>query len=228
MPLPDYVTVATTRPETMVADTGVAVNPDDERFEERIGRMLLLPLIGREIPVVSDDAVKPEFGTGAVKVTPGHDPNDWEIGKRHDLPVIIAIDLEARMNEEAGPYAGLTVDDARNAIVTALDEEGFLDHIEDYVHSVGHCSRCKTVIQPLPSEQWWLDVRKEYEPGRSLSGEAARAVRDGRVDRPATLRKGLPALDGQHPGLVHLAAALVGPPDPGLVLHEQAHHRPGR
>src|SRR6185312_7055495 len=181
MPLPDYVTVATTRPETMVADTGVAVNPDDERFEERIGRMLLLPLIGREIPVVSDDAVKPEFGTGAVKVTPGHDPNDWEIGKRHDLPVIIAIDLEARMNEEAGPYAGLTVDDARNAIVTALDEEGFLDHVEDYVHSVGHCSRCKTIVQPLPSEQWWLDVRKEYEPGRSLSGEAARAVRDGRV-----------------------------------------------
>ncbi|HXU25370.1 MAG TPA: valine--tRNA ligase, partial [Tepidiformaceae bacterium] len=181
MPLPDYVTVATTRPETMVADTGVAVNPDDERFEERIGRMLLLPLIGREIPVVSDDAVKPEFGTGAVKVTPGHDPNDWEIGKRHDLPVIIAIDLEARMNDEAGPYAGLTVDDARNAIVTALDEEGFLDHVEDYVHSVGHCSRCKTIVQPLPSEQWWLDVRKEYELGRSLSGEAARAVRDGRV-----------------------------------------------
>jgi len=181
MPLPDYVTVATTRPETMVADTGVAVNPDDERFEERIGRMLLLPLIGREIPVVSDDAVKPEFGTGAVKVTPGHDPNDWEIGKRHDLPVIIAIDLEARMNEEAGPYAGLTVDDARSAIVTALDEEGFLDHVEDYVHSVGHCSRCKTIVQPLPSEQWWLDVRKEYEPGRSLSGEAAKAVRDGRV-----------------------------------------------
>ena len=95
MPLPDYVTVATTRPETMVADTGVAVNPDDERYEERIGRMLLLPLIGREIPVVADDAVKPEFGTGAVKVTPGHDPNDWEIGQRHDLPVIIAIDLEA-------------------------------------------------------------------------------------------------------------------------------------
>lgn len=181
MPLPDYVTVATTRPETMVADTAVAVNPEDSRYEERIGRMLLLPLIGREIPVVSDDAVKPEFGTGAVKVTPGHDPNDWEIGKRHDLPVIIAIDLEARMNDEAGPYAGLTVEDARAAIIIALEEEGFLDHVEDYVHSVGHCSRCKTIVQPLPSEQWWLDVRKEYEPGRSLSGEAARAVRDGRV-----------------------------------------------
>jgi len=181
MPLPDYVTVATTRPETMVADTGVAVNPNDERYEERIGRMLLLPLIGREIPIVGDEAVKPEFGTGAVKVTPGHDPNDWEIGKRHDLPVIVAIGLDATMNEEAGPYAGLSIDDARAAILTALEEEGFLDHVEAYVHSVGHCSRCKTVVQPLPSEQWWLDVRKEYEPGRSLSGEAATAVRDGRV-----------------------------------------------
>ncbi len=181
MPLPDYVTIATTRPETMVADTGVAVNPNDERYEERIGRMLLLPLIGREIPIVGDEAVKPEFGTGAVKVTPGHDPNDWEIGKRNDLPVIVAIGLDATMNEEAGPYAGLSIDDARAAILTALEEEGFLDHVEDYVHSVGHCSRCKTVVQPLPSEQWWLDVRKEYEPGRSLSGEAAKAVRDGRV-----------------------------------------------
>lgn len=181
MPLPATVTVATTRPETMVADTGVAVNPADERYEERIGRMLLLPLIGREIPIVADDAVKPEFGTGAVKVTPGHDPNDWEIGQRHDLPVIVAIDLHARMNDEAGPYAGMTVEDARAAVVRDLEDEGFLDHVEDYVHSVGHCSRCKTVVQPLPSEQWWLDVHKEYEPGRSIAGEAAKVVRDGRI-----------------------------------------------
>ena len=181
MPLPATVTVATTRPETMVADTGVAVNPGDERYEERIGRMLLLPLIGREIPIVADDAVKPEFGTGAVKVTPGHDPNDWEIGQRHDLPVIVAIDLEARMNDEAGPYAGMTVEDARAAVVRDLEDEGFLDHIEDYTHSVGHCSRCKTVVQPLPSEQWWLDVHKEYEPGRSIASEAAAVVRDGRI-----------------------------------------------
>ena len=182
MPLPDTITVATTRPETMVGDTGVAVNPADERYEEKIGRMLMLPIIGREIPIVADDAVKPEFGTGAVKVTPGHDPNDWEIGQRHDLPVVIAMDLQANMNEEAGPYAGMPADEARTAILSDLEDEGFLDHIEDYVHSVGHCSRCKTVIQPLPSEQWWLDVRKEYEPGHSLSGDAEAAVREGRIN----------------------------------------------
>jgi valyl-tRNA synthetase len=181
MPLPDYVVVATTRPETMVADTGVAVNPEDDRYEEKIGRMLLLPIMGREIPVVADDAVKSEFGTGAVKVTPGHDPNDWEIGQRNDLPVIVAIDLRGNMNDEAGPYAGMPADDARTAILRDLEDGGFMDHVEDYVHSVGHCSRCYTVVQPLPSEQWWLDVRKEYAPGHSISGDAAKAVRDGRI-----------------------------------------------
>lgn len=181
MPLPAIVTVATTRPETMVADTGVAVNPSDERYDERIGRGLLLPIIGREIPIVADDAVKPEFGTGAVKVTPGHDPNDWEIGQRHDLPVIVAIDLQGRMNDEAGPYAGMTVEEARAAILRDLEDEGFLDHVEDYTHSVGVCSRCKTVLQPLPSEQWWLAVNKEYEPGHSMAGDAIRAVTEGRI-----------------------------------------------
>lgn len=181
MPLPDAVVVATTRPETMVADTAVAVNPGDERFEEKIGRLILLPIIGREIPVVADEAVKPEFGTGAVKVTPGHDPNDWEIGQRHDLPVIVAIDRQGNMNDEAGPYAGMPVDDAREAILKDLEDEGFLDHVEDYVHSVGHCSRCKTVVQPMPSEQWWVAVNKKHGGGESLAGAAAAAVRDGRI-----------------------------------------------
>jgi valyl-tRNA synthetase len=181
MALPDAVVVATTRPETMVGDTGVAVNPDDVRYEERIGRMLMLPLVGREIPVVADDAVKPEFGTGAVKVTPGHDPNDWEIGKRHDLPVIIAIDRQGAMNDEAGPYSGMTADDARWAILKDLEDGGFLEKVQDYTHSVGHCSRCKTTVQPIPSEQWWIDVHREYEPGRSLASEAAAVVRDGRI-----------------------------------------------
>ncbi|MCC6958228.1 MAG: valine--tRNA ligase [Dehalococcoidia bacterium] len=181
MPLPAFVTVATTRPETMVGDTGVAVNPADERYEEVRGRGLLLPIMGREIPIVSDDAVKPEFGTGAVKVTPGHDPNDWEIGQRHDLPVIVAIDLQGKMNDEAGPYAGLGVEEARAAILRDLEDEGFLDHVEDYTHSVGVCSRCKTVLQPLPSEQWWLAVNKEYEPGHSMAGDAIRAVTEGRI-----------------------------------------------
>ncbi len=181
MPLPDYVVVATTRPETMVADTGVAVNPSDDRYEERVGRMLLLPLIGREIPVVADDAVKPEFGTGAVKVTPGHDPNDWDIGQRHNLPVIVALDRKAAMNDEAGPYAGMSSEEARARILRDLEEGGFLDHVEDHTHSVGKCSRCNTVVEPIPSEQWWVAVTKEYAPGRSLAGDAAEAVRDGRI-----------------------------------------------
>ncbi len=181
MPLTDAVVVATTRPETMVADTGVAVNPSDDRYEERIGRMLLLPIIGREIPVVGDDAVKTDFGTGAVKVTPGHDPNDWEIGQRHDLPVIIAIDREGKMNDEAGPYSGMTWEDARTAILKDLEDGGLLERVQDYTHSVGHCSRCTTVVQPIPSEQWWIAVNKEYEPGRSMAGEAAAVVRDGRL-----------------------------------------------
>ncbi len=181
MPLPDAIVVATTRPETMVADTGVAVHPADPRYEERIGRFVLLPIIGREIPVVADEAVKPEFGTGAVKVTPGHDPNDWEIGQRHGLPVIVAMEKDGRMNEEAGPYAGMTVAEAREAIVRDLEDEGFLERVEDYVHSVGRCSRCNTVIEPLPSEQWFVAVTKEYEPGVSLASAAAEAVRSGRI-----------------------------------------------
>ena len=181
MPLPDAVVVATTRPETMVGDTAVAVNPDDERYEDKIGRTLQLPIIGREIPIVADEHVEPEFGTGAVKVTPGHDPNDWEIGERHDLDVIVAIDRGGLMNEEAGPYEGMTVDDARAQIVADLDDAGLLEKVEDYQHSVGECSRCHSVVQPIPSEQWWVDVSKEYAPGRSLSGAAAAAVREGDI-----------------------------------------------
>ncbi|GAB4322513.1 MAG: hypothetical protein Kow0010_03330 [Dehalococcoidia bacterium] len=181
MPLPGGVEVATTRPETMVGDTAVAVNPSDDRYEEVVGRMLLLPIIGREIPVIADEAVKPEFGTGAVKVTPGHDPNDWEIGERHGLEVIVAIDRLGRMNEEAGPYDGMPAAEAREAIVRDLEDEGFLVRVEDYTHSVGHCSRCKSVIEPIPSEQWWVDVHKEYEPGASLASAAAAAVREGRI-----------------------------------------------
>ncbi len=179
MPLPDAVLVATTRPETMLGDTGVAVNPDDERYEDKIGRMLLLPIVGREIPVVSDEAVASEFGTGAVKVTPAHDPNDWEMGQRHDLEVVTVIDHSGYMNEEAGPYEGMHVDEAREQLVSDLEAEGYLERVEDYTHSVGHCSRCATPVQPIPGEQWWVDVHKEYEPGVSLASAAADAVRNG-------------------------------------------------
>ncbi|MFQ5381236.1 MAG: valine--tRNA ligase, partial [Dehalococcoidia bacterium] len=181
MALPDAVVVATTRPETMVGDTAVAVNPTDGRFENRVGRMLLLPLIGREIPVIADEIVQTEFGTGAVKVTPGHDPNDWDIGQRHDLPVIVVMDRQGVMNDEAGPYAGMSTEDARAAILRDLEEGGFLDRTESYSHSVGHCSRCRTPVEPIPSEQWWINVHHEYEPGRSIASEAGRAVRDGLI-----------------------------------------------
>ena len=181
MALPDAVSVATVRPETMVADTGVAVHPDDARYEDTIGRTVLLPVTGRELPVVADEAIRPEFGTGALKVTPGHDPLDWEIGQRHDLDAIVAIGPDGRMNEEAGPYAGLAAAAARAAIVRDLEDGGFLERTEPYTHSVGRCSRCETVIEPLPSEQWWVAVNKEYRPGVSLAGAAAAAVHEGRI-----------------------------------------------
>ena len=181
MGLPDAVSIATVRPETMVADTGVAVHPEDERYEDRIGRTVLLPIMGRELPVVADDAIQPEFGTGALKVTPGHDPLDWEIGQRHDLDVIVAIDQGGRMNDEAGPYAGMTVDEARAAIVRDLEDGGFLEKTESYTHSVGRCERCQSVIEPLPSEQWWVAVNKEYAPGVSLASAASAAIREERI-----------------------------------------------
>ena len=181
MALPEAITVATVRPETMVADTGVAVHPDDERYEDRVGRAVLLPVVGRELPVVADEAIRPDFGTGALKVTPGHDPLDWDIGQRHGLDAIVAVGRDGRMTEEAGPYAGMTVDEARAAIVRDLADGGFLEREEPYAHSVGRCSRCEAVIEPLPGEQWWVDVNREYAPGLSLAGAAGTAVREGRI-----------------------------------------------
>ncbi len=181
MALPDAVSIATVRPETMVADTGVAVHPDDERYEERIGRSVLLPIVGRELPVVADDSIQPEFGTGALKVTPGHDPLDWEIGQRHDLDVIVAVGEDGLMTDEAGPYAGMEVDEARTAIVRDLEDGGFLEKTERYQHSVGRCERCRAVIEPLPGEQWWVAVNKEYAPGASLASAAGAAIRDERI-----------------------------------------------
>jgi len=169
-----YVTVATTRPETMLGDTAVAVNPEDDRYKSIAGRMLRLPLMGREIKVIADSAVDPKFGTGAVKVTPGHDLNDFEIGKRHGLEQIGVMDARARMNENAGVYQGLGRDDARRQIVEDLRAQGLLEKIEPHPNKVGVCSRCDTVIEPLLSEQWFVRVREMAE--RSMA-----AVRDGRT-----------------------------------------------
>jgi valyl-tRNA synthetase len=163
------VVVATTRPETMLGDTGVAVHPDDERYRELVGKNLVLPLMDREIPVVADDVVEMEFGTGAVKVTPAHDPNDLEIAVRCNLPSVVVIGDDAVMTAEAGSYAGLTREDARTRIVADLDEQGLLVQVEDYTHSVGHCSRCHTIVEPLVSTQWFMKMDQ-------LAAEGLRAV----------------------------------------------------
>ena len=154
-----HVTVATTRPETMLGDTAVAVHPDDERFKEFIGQKLILPVVDREIPIIADPQVDPAFGTGAVKVTPAHDPNDFEMGLRHNLPQVIVMNEDATMNENAGDYAGMDRYECREALVEELRQKKLLDAVEAHTHSVGHCYRCRTVIEPYLSDQWFVKMR---------------------------------------------------------------------
>lgn len=167
------ITVATTRPETMLGDAGVAVHPDDDRFREAVGRTVRLPLLDREIPVVADAAVEPGFGTGAVKVTPAHDPLDFEIAGRAGLEPIQVIGPDARMTEAAGPFAGLDRFAARERVLSALREGGFIARSEEHRHAVGHCSRSGTPVEPLLSDQWFVRVA-------DLVGPAVEAVREGR------------------------------------------------
>ena len=169
-----HITVATTRPETMLGDTAVAVNPSDERYRNAVGRKVVLPLLGRVIPIIPDDFVDPKFGTGAVKVTPAHDPNDYEIAQRHKLPRVVVIDERARTTAEAGPYKELDRYEARNAVVQDLREQGLLEKTGDYILSVGTCQRCKTVVEPLLSTQWFMKMKPLAEP-------AIRVVEDGRI-----------------------------------------------
>src|SRR5665647_1639603 len=154
-----FVVVATTRPETMLGDTAVAVHPDDERYQHLKAIGITLPLTGRTIPVVFDHHVQREFGTGALKVTPAHDRDDYEIGLRHDLPRLKVMDDHGVMNEAAGPYAGLDRFACRKQIVKDLEVQGFLDKIEPYQHAVGKCYRCTTVVEPTTSKQWFVSVR---------------------------------------------------------------------
>jgi valyl-tRNA synthetase len=177
-----FITIATTRPETIVADTAIAVHPDDERYTNVIGTKARLPIIGRELAIVGDEAIEKEFGSGALKVTPGHDLVDFEIGQRHGIPTVTAINLDGTMNDEAGPYAGIDRFACRDAIVKDLDAGGYLVKTEPYRHSVGHCDRCDAIIEPLISEQWFVAVNKEYAPGRSLAGEALQVVNDGLME----------------------------------------------
>jgi valyl-tRNA synthetase len=153
------VTVATTRPETMLGDTAVAVNPNDERYKDLVGQTILLPLTGREVPIIADEYVDPEFGTGAVKVTPAHDPNDYEMGLRHNLPQIVVIDPFAKMTTDAGPdFAGLDRYKAREKVIANFETLDLLEKVIDYEFSISKCERCKTVIEPLISTQWFMKM----------------------------------------------------------------------
>ncbi|MFU8795040.1 MAG: valine--tRNA ligase, partial [Dethiobacteria bacterium] len=158
------ISVATTRPETMLGDTGVAVHPDDKRYRKLVGKYVILPLLDRPIPIVADEYVDPEFGSGAVKVTPGHDPNDFAIGQRHKLDLIKIIDEDARMTEAAGPYAGLDRYECREKVVADLQKLGAVEKIEVYDHAVGRCQRCSTVVEPLISRQWFVKMKPLAEP----------------------------------------------------------------
>lgn len=158
------IVVATTRPETMLGDTAVAVHPKDKRYAALVGQNLVLPLVGRKIPVVADEYVESEFGTGAVKITPAHDPNDFEVGLRHTLPVIRVMDDAGVMNEEAGIYCGLDRVAARTKILADLQAQGALVKIEEHLHNVGHCYRCRTVIEPIVSKQWFVKMKSLAEP----------------------------------------------------------------
>jgi len=169
-----FVTVATTRPETMLGDTAVAVNPRDERFKQLVGKRVVLPLIGREMPIIADDFVDPKFGTGCVKVTPAHDPNDFEMGKRHNLESVNIMREDGVINENGGDYAGLDRFEARNRVVEDLKKQGFLEKIEDYVVPLGHCYRCHTVIEPRLSDQWFVSMKP-------LAKKAIEATETGRV-----------------------------------------------
>ena len=168
-----YVVVATTRPETMLGDTGVAVHPEDERYRDLIGKTAVLPILGRRLRIVADEAVDPEFGTGAVKVTPAHDPNDYEIAGRHDLPAVNVMNEDGTMNEAAGPYAGLDRYACRQKLVEDLEAQGYLVGVEVHTHSVGYCQRCGTVVEPRLSLQWFVRMKPLAEPALEVvrSGE---------------------------------------------------------
>ncbi len=168
------LTIATTRPETMLADVAVAVHPEDKRYRQLVGKKLILPIAGREIPIISDQRVDKEFATGAVKITPAHDPLDWQIGEDHHLPWIQVIGFDDKMTKQAGEYAGLPKLVAREKIVSRLKKEGYLVKVEEIEHNVGHCERCKTVIEPMVSTQWWLKTKP-------LAKKALEVVEKGKI-----------------------------------------------
>ena len=169
-----FITVATTRPETILGDTAVAVNPSDKRFKAMLGKKVILPAVNRIIPIIADEAVDPDFGTGAVKITPAHDPVDFEVAQRQGLPLVNILNPDATMNENAGPYARLDRFECRKAILSDLEKEDLLVKVEPYTHSIGHCQRCQTVIEPIASQQWFIKMLPLAKP-------AIDAVTSGRI-----------------------------------------------
>ncbi len=169
-----FIVVATTRPETMLGDTAVAVNPFDERYKDLIGKYVILPIVGRRIPILADEYVDMEFGTGAVKITPAHDPDDFYVAKRHNLEFIVVIDSHGKMTDDAGKFSKIDRFDCRKKVVEELARLGLLEKVEDYVHNVGHCYRCDTVIEPYLSEQWFVKMKPLAEP-------AIKAVKESRI-----------------------------------------------
>ena len=170
----EFVTVATVRPATILADVAVAVHPDDERYRDLAGREVIVPVVERRVPVIADERVDPDFGTGALKVTPGHDPIDFEIGRAHGLPEPMVIGLDGLMNGEVPGFEGLSQEEAGDRVVAWLEEHGQLEKVEPYRHAVGHCERCGSRIEPLVSEQWFCDMTELARP-------AIEAIRSGRV-----------------------------------------------
>ena len=207
------VQIATTRPETMLGDTAVAVHPEDERYRHLVGKLAVLPLTDRQIPIVADAYVSMEFGTGVVKVTPAHDPNDYEIGQRHKLPRINILNPDGTLNDNVPErYRGLKVKEARKRVIEDLQAAGLFVKEEDHVHQVGHCYRCHSVIEPFLSDQWFVKMQPLAKQAlRGLEGRGGALL-------PPEVGEHLQPLAGEHPRLVHLAPALVGAPHPGLVL----------
>ena len=171
----EFITIATTRPETLLADTAIAVHPDDERYQHMIGKTVLLPALGRRIPIIADEYVEREFGTGALKITPGHDPNDYEVGQRHHLPIINVLNNDGTINADGGSYAGQDRFEARKNIVTDLTEAGNLIETKPHLLKIGRCERCDTIVEPLISTQWFVKTKPLAEP-------AIAAVREGRTN----------------------------------------------
>ncbi len=171
----EFIEIATTRPETILGDTAIAVHPEDERYKNLVGKTAILPLLNREIPIIADDYVDPSFGTGAVKITPAHDPNDFEVGLRHNLPQISIMNEDASINSNGGKYEGMDRYQARKEIIKDLKDQGLLVHIKERDHSVGQCYRCDTVVEPITSDQWFVKM----EP---LAGPAIRAVQEKKIN----------------------------------------------